>query len=226
MAELKPILETIEGVEESLIPFYSEKEDGTFVLNAGIDGLVENRNEVLAEQKILKEKYSVLETESKSLREFKEAKIKDAHDSGDLKQIVENLTEQLKAQQTINETIQEKNRKAELGSELQELAGELSKTDAKRQKAIRDIASNFVKHGDEGLGYEIGGVSQSREFVVNYIKAEYPFLVDGSSADGGGASGGGKDTGTAKEISREDFNKLDASAQRKAMIVDRMTVTD
>jgi hypothetical protein len=226
MAELKPILETKEGIEESLLEYYTEKDDGTFVLNAGIDGLVENRNAVLAEQKILKEKYAALETDSKALKEFKAAKMKEAEDSGDLREVVTNLTEQLQSQRDLNESIQEKNRKSELGSELQELSIELAANDGKRQKALREMGENYIRYGENGIEYHTKGVAATREQVIAYIKAEYPFLVDGSSADGGGASGGGKDSGTVKEISREDFNKLDASAQRKAMIVDRMTVTD
>jgi len=45
--------------------------------------------------------------------------------------------------------------------------------------------------------------------LTQSIKAEYPFLVDGSQAAGGGATGGSSGAGDAKQVSRTDFDAMD-----------------
>ena len=46
------------------------------------------------------------------------------------------------------------------------------------------------------------------EELTSSIKAEYPFLVDGSQAAGGGAIGNSSGAGDSKTVSRTDFDGM------------------
>ena len=43
--------------------------------------------------------------------------------------------------------------------------------------------------------------------LMDHLKKEFPFLVDGSSATGGGASSSSS-SGAAKQISRAEFDRI------------------
>jgi len=51
--------------------------------------------------------------------------------------------------------------------------------------------------------------------LTQSIKAEYPFLVDGSQAAGGGATGGNSGAGDTKQVSRAEFDGYNAVKRMK-----------
>jgi hypothetical protein len=87
------------------------------------------------------------------------------------------------------------------------LASELTR-DTKRAELIRKEIAQFAKYGDSGVKYEIGGVEVDKAKVLETIKQNYPFLVDGVDSSGAGSRGSNGSQGTPKNPFKkgEHFN--------------------
>ena len=78
---------------------------------------------------------------------------------------------------------------------------------------LADYASKFTKLEDGQISYEIGGMKVDRAKLTEHLKAEYPFLVDGSQATGGGATGGGNGVSKSKTVTISEFKAMDHAAR-------------
>ncbi len=174
------VLDSLEGLEESVQALYVEK-DGSFLLDvSGIDtgdelkGALEKEREARrkAERKLKKEGDLKSEQERKALEKKEEYKT---------------LYE---TEKEANKGLRESGKKNEKSSFANGIVAELT-TDTKRAKVLKkQILSNidFDKEGEiEIVG--VAGVSTTSEFI-SHLKKEYDFLIDGSKASGGGSKGG------------------------------------
>lgn len=83
-------------------------------------------------------------------------------------------------------TIQQK----ELESSSERLASSLTKDEGRKKLLTKEVMQYSVAGEDGKVKFEIGGVSVEKSVLIEKIKADYPFLVDGSGMSGGGAAGG------------------------------------
>ena len=91
------------------------------------------------------------------------------------------------------------------------VAASLTKDTARANLLSQQISSRLSLVDGEVRVLDTNGnlTVSSVEELTQSIKAEYPFLVDGSQAAGGGATGGSSGAGDTKQVSRSDFDAMD-----------------
>jgi uncharacterized membrane protein YdfJ with MMPL/SSD domain len=214
---LKAVIETLEGVDDAVKPFYTEA-DGKFVL--AVDG-VDDHPEVAN----LRNAYTRTKADkdaAKTLADSLKAQITDlqkgAPDTAATQAKLAQMEEQLQAAQ------------AEAGewrgkytgvTRDQALATELQKagiTNPTFLKAAQTMLSGQVKLGDDGSAYVETNMGPKvlPDFVKVWAAGEGKDFV--SPPAGGGARGNeGRNAGTGKVMSRGDFDALGAD-QKAAFI--------
>ena len=107
--------------------------------------------------------------------------------------------------------------KQQVASQAGQVASELTKDVARAKLLTEQISSRLSLVDGEIRVLDVNGnltVSTVQELTQS-IKAEYPFLVDGSQAAGGGATGGNSGAGDTKQVSRAEFDGMDAVKRMK-----------
>lgn len=206
---LKLIVDDLSGVDESARSFYEKGEDGKFKLK--VDGvpdtapLLAKNQELLDEVKATKRKLRDMETEQE--RKIREA----AAQNGDFKTLFEQTQAQLEAAKQEQQTLKSRIEAADIEAAVDGVVSSLTK-DTQRAKALKKLAAPLAEYAGDKVVFKLAGVASSTDAVAAYIKNEYPFLVDGSSASGAGASGnGGGASGQPTTMSRAEFDKLPAA---------------
>lgn len=206
---LKFELDTLEGVDESLHGFYEEK-DGKFRLSVedlpkGDDGaeLKEALRKEREERKSAKERLQQLEDERKQLEDDR------AKEKGEFKTLYEKTQAELEQEREqgrkFRTTIQQK----EQDGDALQIASQLTK-DMSRANLLKKEVLQFSRYTDDGVKYEIGGVEVTKEKLVDKLREDYPFLVDGSQSTGGGANGS-KGTGSQLGKKSSEMNNAEKS---------------
>lgn len=88
------------------------------------------------------------------------------------------------------ETFAQKVQRQEISLQTQNIAGELTR-DTARAELLSEKAAQFAKYSEDGVTFELGGVTVDKAKVIEHLRDKYPFLADGSGATGGGAAGRG-----------------------------------
>ena len=102
------------------------------------------------------------------------------------------------------------------------IAGSLTK-DEKRSSLLVKQALQFIHHTPEGVKINgPDGEAWDTSKLSEYLKAEYPFLVDGSQASGGGANGSNGSGATLKKFNEYSGAELSEIRQRDPQLYDRM----
>ncbi len=191
---------------------YNES-DGNYQLNVtgvpkeDVTGLKNKIDELLSEKKTVQQK--ALEAEEKAQAEAIE-RMKKAKDYEQLYQSSE--SEREKASRELSE-LKAQITKQQVKAQSTEIATTLTK-DTQRAKLLSEQIQSRLSlvDGEIRVLDANGNLTVSTvEELTNSIKAEYPFLVDGSQAAGGGAVGGSNSgAGDSKQtMSRSDFDALD-----------------
>lgn len=152
------------------------------------EGMRNKLDELLGETKTAKQKAKELE-EAQALAEEERQKEK-----GEFKSLYEKTQHELEQERENARKFRTDVQAKELESGSFKLASQLTK-DTKRAELLAKEAKQFAVYGETGVKFEIGGVEVGADKVVEKLRADYPFLVDGSGANGGGAPGGKKDGG-------------------------------
>ena len=182
-------------------------EDGTEIeafteeeLKAKVDeevsGLKTKVDELLGESKTAKQKAKELEdlqaqAEEERLKEKQEFKTLFEREQESKRELSEKY-ESYRAQ------VEKKDIELAVG----ELVGEATR-DTSRAKALKKLLSEHAKYGEDGVYYELGGVTVDKEKLLETYKVDYPFLFDGVDSSGGGAKGG---NGGAMKKSLSEMN--------------------
>jgi hypothetical protein len=189
---LKLELETLDGVDENLHDLYEEA-DGKYRLKVeGVEDVAPLKakiNELLGETKAEKAKRQALEA---AQAEAEEARQKE---KGEFKTLYEKTQAELERERQQAATFRQQIRDKELQGSAAQIAGELTR-DTARAALLTKEAQALMKHTDEGVQYEIGGVPVDRAKVLDHLRTSYPFLADGTQASGGGATGGNGGAGS------------------------------
>ena len=198
-----------QNLDEATQSLYEQNGDN-FVLKVegvpqeDVSGLKRKVDELLNEKKAAQAK--ALEAQEQAKREAEE-KLKKANDFEQLYSSSE--AEREKAAQELAELkaqIQQQN----VNSKAAEVATQLTKDTARAKLLTEQIQSRLsLVDGEVRVLDQNGNLTVSTvEELTASIKAEYPFLVDGSQAAGGGAIGSSSGAGTSKLMTRADFDAL------------------
>ena len=200
--------EEFSTLDESQQGLYSQGEDG-YTLNVegvpkeDVTGLKQKIDKLLGEKKTAQQK--AVEAEERAKAEAAE-KLKKANDFEQLYN-----SSEAERQKTANELTDLKN--TILRSEASSIASGMTKDTARAKLLTEQIQSRLSFVDGEVRVLDANGnltVSTINE-LTNSIKAEYPFLIDGSKSTGGGAVGGNSSGAEiSKTKSRADFEALNA----------------
>jgi len=203
--------ESFDTLDDSVKGLYSQGEDG-YTLNVDgvpkedVSGLKRKIDELLTEKKTVQQK--ALEAEELSRLETAE-KLRKANDFEQLYNSSE--SERQKAADelaTLKANLQQQQVEGQAGR----VAASLTKDTARANLLSQQISSRLSLVDGEVRVLDTNGnlTVSSVEELTQSIKAEYPFLVDGSQAAGGGATGGSSGAGDTKQVSRTDFDAMDS----------------
>ena len=206
---LKLIIDSLEGLSDSVKELYKEK-DGKFHLDVdGIEdtsGLKNKVKELLDETKSEREKRIALEREK---QEAEEARQKE---KGEFRELYEKAQADLQKERSEIQEFKQRIQQKDIDAESFNIAYALSKDKARAALIHKEIRS-YAKHTDEGVIFEIGGVKVDTDKIKAKISEDYPFLVDGNGASGGGASGGQPNGGAMKKFN--EYTGAELSEIRK-----------
>ncbi|MEI4473566.1 hypothetical protein [Frigidibacter sp. MR17.24] len=224
---LKYQLASLDEADEAVRALYKEK-DGKFVLDLDggpqsedVTGLKAKVAELMGETKAEREKRQALEAKQAEDEAERQRK------AGEFQSLYEKAQSDLNAEREAHATTRGSIAKRDMAAAAHALGVELTR-DAAKADVLKGLAAPFLKHGEGGVTYEIGGVTVEKAKVLEHLRATYPFLVDGNQSNGGGAPGGSGGAATEKladlsEAERRDlqakdpqkFRRLLAEAQRR-----------
>ncbi len=203
--------ESFDTLDDSVKGLYSQGEDG-YTLNVDgvpredVSGLKRKIDELLTEKKTVQQK--AMEAEELARLETAE-KLRKANDFEQLYNSSE--SERQKAADELA-TLKANLQQQQVATQASKVAGQLTKDTARANLLSQQISSRLSLVDGEVRVLDTNGnlTVSSVEELTQSIKAEYPFLVDGSQAAGGGAIGGSSGAGDAKQVSRSDFDAMDS----------------
>lgn len=210
---LKFQLDTLDGVDESVRPLYTEK-DGKFVL--GIEGLPQPEDVSGLKSKV-EELLGEKKAAEKARKEAEEAARLEREDaarkSGNVEELEKSWSEKYSRREAELNGLLEQER-GSLGSQIRDLTVGRTATDIAAALAIPGSAKALLPHIESRLSVELrdgkptvvvldqaGKLSAS---TLDELKAEFTNdpafapLIAGSKASGGGAQGAGNGGGAAK----------------------------
>jgi len=214
--QYKVSAESFDTLDDSVKGLYSQGEDG-YTLNVDgvpkedVSGLKRKIDELLTEKKTVQQK--AMEAEELAKQETAE-KLKKANDYEQLYNSSE--SERQKAADELA-TLKANLQQQQVASQATKVASQLTKDTARAKLLSEQISSRLSLVDGEVRVLDANGnlTVSSVEELTQSIKAEYPFLVDGSQAAGGGATGGSSGAGDTKTVSRADFDSMDAVKRMK-----------
>lgn len=185
--KLKLILANLDGLEPAIAALY-EKDGDTFKLKIegevpDVEGLKTKNAELLDETK--RERAQRVAAE----KALADAETERQKQSGDFQALYETSQAELTREREAHASAMGKIREKDVSTAAMGLASSLTR-DTARAALLQKEAASFIKYGETGVTYEMGGIPVTQEKVVEHIKSAYPFLVDGNPAGGGGAPGG------------------------------------
>lgn len=208
--------ESFDTLDDSVKGLYSQGEDG-YTLNVDgvpkedVSGLKRKIDELLTEKKTVQQK--AIEAEESARLETAE-KLRKANDFEQLYNSSE--SERQKAADELA-TLKANLQQQQVEGQASKVAASLTKDTARANLLSQQISSRLSLVDGEVRVLDTNGnlTVSSVEELTQSIKAEYPFLVDGSQAAGGGATGGSSGAGDTKQVSRSDFDAMDSVKRMK-----------
>lgn len=177
-------------------------------IEAATTGLRAKVDELLGETKTAKQKARELEEAQEA------AALERAKEKGEFKELYE------REQKSKNELTEKYEltlktvRQKEIDAATSQLAASQTR-DVKRAELLRKELAQYAVHGENGVAFELGGVSVDKDKVLAHISDLYPFLIDGSGSTGGGAAGNHSSGSAAQAvISRSDFDAMNETNKR------------
>ncbi len=86
----------------------------------------------------------------------------------------------------------------EIGAESVKIASSIAVDDSSLELLTEQV-QKFAVYTENGIEYQVGGVSVPKEKVIEMLTEKYPRLVKGSGATGGGATGGNRGGGASEK---------------------------
>jgi len=205
-----------EALDEAIQKLYEPDGDGFKLIVEGlptedVSGLKKKVDELLSEKKSEQAKREEAE------KAAQEAKDKAAKEAGNYKELFESSENKVK---TLEEALKDRDardKRQSIGGKALELAQGLTK-DVSRAKLLAeqlkgrlDLVDGELKVLDTAGALTVSTTDE----LVEQVKKDYPFLVDGKDSSGGGSSGDKGGAGDSKKITRDQFNEMDHVARSK-----------
>lgn len=130
-------------------------------------------------------------------REKAEADRMHAEKNGEFQKLYDSERAAREQERAQNEAYRKAIAQRDTNAAASSIGGELTR-DTARAALLAEQAQKYVRNGDDGISYEIGGAKVDKPAVMAHLIAQFPFLVDGNQANGGGASGD-RDGGAGKK---------------------------
>lgn len=205
MSELLQGIELEDSLKEQLASRFEEALQAK--LSEETTGLKNKVDELLAEKK-------KVQAEREQARELARMEAEEkAKAENNYKELFESRTEE---NNQLRQTIDKMNadiQKQKISEQAVKLAAQLTKDTGRAQLLQKEFSQRLALVDGELRVTDPSGqlTVSSLEDLVNSVKTDYPFLVDGIQASGGGATKaqGGAEA-RSKEMSRSDFEALSA----------------
>ena len=126
------------------------------------------------------------------------------------------LDEERESRRKERQAVQQK----EITAESVKLASTLAVDDSSLELLTEQV-QKFAVYTENGIEYQVGGVTVPRERIAEMLKEKYPRLVKGSGATGGGATGGnrgGSASGNTNAAAEEAKKRGDLAGYVTAML--------
>lgn len=217
-------VENIDNLDKSIQDLYEASDDGFILKIAGMptpedtSGLKNKLQELMDEAKEAKRKAKELE-QLKTRQEEETAKEK-----GEFKTLWEQAQARLAEKDTELKEFTARIQQKDIETAAKQIGAQLAKSDVKRAEVLSDYAARYARHTGDKVTFLIGGIEVDSAAIMEHLRKEFPFLVDGSSATGGGASSSAS-SGAAKQISRVDFDRM-SPTKRMTFIKDGGIIQD
>lgn len=204
--------EAFDELDEATQALYTKKGDGYRLQVEGIDPADELKEALRKEREERAEaKRRLQEYETESEKRERE-RLEKQQEWEQLSKTERERAEKLQSElNDMRDTIANEKRNASANSVVNELT-----RDTARAKLLQKEAMQFITHTPEGIKINgPDGDAWDAKKLSEYLKAQYPFLVDGSGATGGGATGGNKNGGAVKKFNEytgaelSEINKTD-----------------
>jgi hypothetical protein len=179
-----------------------------------IAGLKSKVDELLAEKKAASKKADDAKAEKAALEE------KQAREKGEFKTLYEQEQQKLADAQSELANYKAQVIEKEISGASLSVAATLTK-DQGKQAILQEQVSKYIAVGDDGnLQYEIGGVAIEQSQLIDKIKTDFPFLIDGSPASGDRVDASKRKGGGATNT--KQFREMNM-AEKKAYLESRTT---
>ena len=156
---------------------------------AELDRLKAHQNKLLEETKTAKQRAKELE-EAQALAEQEALK-----KSGEFQKLWESEAEKASRLQKEMDEKESAWREKERARQQRDIEAQAihdmkdHAVDASSLELLSEKARQFAVHTENGIEYQVGGVTVPKEKVIETLSAKYPRLFKGSGATGGGATG-------------------------------------
>lgn len=214
MSDLLQDIELDDSVKEQIASRFEETlqsqlqaklQEETTGLKSKVDELLAEKKKVQAEREAAREQ-AKLEAEEKARAEnnYKELFESQKEESSALRQTIEKMNADMQRQKISEQAVK--------------LAASLTKDTGRAQLLQKEFSQRLALVDGELRVTDPNGqlTVSSLEDLVNSVKTDYPFLVDGIQASGGGAvkaQGGAEARG--KEMSRSDWEALSPAKRQQ-----------
>ena len=152
-------------------------------LQAEINELKARSGTLSAEAEVAKKKAAALEAAQQ------EAETQRRKESEQFKELYEKTVKDLELERENSSKFKKAIQHKELESSSERLASSLTKDEGRKKLLTKEVMQYAVTGEDGKVNFEIGGVPVEKSVLIEKIKADYPFLIDGSGMSGGAAAG-------------------------------------
>lgn len=174
-------------------------------------GLKAKNEELLGENKKFKSAAQELEEAQRSKEEQR------AKEQGEWKLIAENKEKELSELRANVEAERKRVTESEIDRAVLGIASSLTK-DERKQAVLTKVLRDNIKYSEKGVEYSLDGQAVERGSLVDYVKSNYDFAIDGNPASGDGAKGSGLKGNTSGVKPSGQLSKEDRAAQINARL--------
>lgn len=187
-------------------------------MQSELEKLKTHNGSLSAESEAAKKKAADLEAAQQ------EAENQRLKESEQFKELYEKTAKDLELERENSSKFKKAIQQKELESSSERLASSLTKDEGRKKLLTKEVMQYAVAGEDGKVKFEIGGVPVEKSALIEKIKADYPFLVDGTGMSGGSATGS-SGTGTVLTVSRGTFDGW-GSSQKSSFIKNGGKVTN
>lgn len=196
----------MENEEQEQAPKTYTAEEVQAMLDKETGGLKAKLDELMGETKTAKQKARELE---EAQQQNEEARLIERQE---FKSLYEREQDAKRELQEKYDTFAKRVESAEIGKISASIAGELTR-DSKRGELLAEKVAQMTRYSVSSSTFELGGIEVDKAKVLEHMKTEYPFLVDGNQSSGGGATGNLGGGAASKKFS--EMNGAELSELRK-----------